>query len=225
MFLRMAWMICLKDVRMEFRGKEALNASLAFALVVLILFSFALDPTSEQVREITGGLLWILFAFSGVLLVNRSFLREQANDCLDILITSKVPASALLLGKTLANLVFIAVVEAVCLPVFSLLYNIDLFQLPLWLLGVCMLTTWAIAILGTVFAAMTVNLRLRELMLPVLVYPMIIPALAAAMALTNLIAIGKVPEGDDLIWIRLLVGFDIIFTTLALGLIDTILVD
>jgi len=223
--LRMSWMVFLKDVRMEFRGKEAINASLAFALVVLILFSFAFDPTSEQIREITGGLLWILFAFSGVLLVNRSFVREQSNDCLDILLVSKVPASALLLGKTLANLLFIALVQVVCLPVFSLLYNINLFQQPVWLMGICLLASWAIAILGTVFAAMTVNLRLRELMLPVIVYPMIIPALAAAMQLTNIIAVGKVPEGDDLIWVRLLVGFDVIFTTLSIGLIDTILVD
>jgi len=223
--LRMSWTIFLKDVRMEFRGKEALNASLAFALVVLILFSFAFDPTSEQIREITGGLLWILFAFSGVLLVNRSFVREQSNDCLDVLLVSKVSASSLLLGKTMANLVFILLVEAVCLPVFSVLYNISMFQLPLWLLGVCLLASWAIAILGTVFAAMTVNLRLRELMLPVMLYPMIIPALAAAMYLTNNIAAGKVPVGDDLIWVRLLVGFNVIFTTLSLGLIDTILVD
>jgi len=223
--LRMSWTIFLKDVRMEFRGKEALNASLAFALVVLILFSFAFDPTSEQIREITGGLLWILFAFSGVLLVNRSFVREQSNDCLDVLLVSKVPASSLLLGKTMANLVFILLVEAVCLPVFSVLYNISMFQLPLWLLGVCLLASWAIAILGTAFAAMTVNLRLRELMLPMMLYPMIIPALAAAMYLTNNIAAGKVPVGDDLIWVRLLVGFNVIFTTLSLGLIDTILVD
>lgn len=223
--LRLAWKVFLKDVRMEFRGKEALNAALAFALVVLILFSFAIDPTSEQIREITGGLLWILFAFSGVLLVNRSFVREQGNDCLDILLVNRVPASALLLGKTLANLIFILMIEAVCLPVFSVLYNINLFQLPLWLLGICLLASWAIAILGTVFAAMTVNLRLRELMLPVILYPMIIPALAAAMYLTNIVAVGKVPVGDDLIWIRLLVGFNVIFTTLAVGLIDTILVD
>ncbi|MBZ2185642.1 MAG: heme exporter protein CcmB [Bryobacter sp.] len=223
--LRQAWLVCVKDVRMEFRGKEALNAALAFALVVLILFSFAFDPTSEQIREITGGLLWILFAFSGVLLVNRSFAREQSNDCLDILIASRVPASALLLGKAMANLVFILTVEAVCLPVFSLLYNINLFLLPQWLLLVCLLTSWAISLLGTVFAAMTVNLRLRELMLPVIVYPMIIPALAGAMQLTNVVALGKPPEGDDLIWVRLLVGFDIIFTALALGLMDTILVD
>jgi heme exporter protein B len=223
--LRKAWLICLKDLRMELRGKESLNAALAFALVVLILFSFAIDPTSEQIREITGGLLWILFAFSGVLLVNRTFVREQGNECLNILIAARVPAASLLLGKALANFVFILLVEAVCLPVFSLLYNINLFLLPGWLAGVCLLASWSIALLGTVFAAMTVNLRLRELMLPVIVYPMIIPALAAAMQLTNLVAGGAPPAGDDLIWVRLLIGFNVIFTALALGLIDTILVD
>lgn len=223
--LRFAWLVFLKDVRMEFRGKEALNAAVAFALVVLVLFSFAFDPESEQIHEVTGGLLWILFAFSGVLLINRSFAREQSNDCMNVLLASRVPAAALLLGKAFANTIFILLVELVCLSVFSVFYNINLFALPGWLLLVCTLGTWAIAIIGTVFAAMTVNLRLRELMLPVIVYPMIIPALAAAIQLTNVIAGGKPPTGDDLLWVRVLTGFDIIFTTLALGLIDTVLVD
>jgi heme exporter protein B len=223
--LRQAWAIFAKDVRMEWRGKEALNAAIAFALVVLILFSFAIDPSSEQLEEIAGGLLWILFAFSGVLLLNRSFSREQANDTLEVLMSLRVKPSALLLGKALANLSFILLVEAICLPVFGILYNIDVTKQPLWLLLTVLLASWAIAVIGTVFAAMTVNLRLRELMLPVIVYPMIIPALAAAMRLTNLAIAGQAPVGDDMIWVRLLVGFDIIFTALALGLIDAVLVD
>lgn len=223
--LRSAWLVFLKDVRMEFRGKEALNAAVAFALVVLVLFSFAFDPSSEQLHEMTGGLLWILFAFSGVLLINRSFAREQSNDCMSILLAARVPAASLLLGKAFANTVFILLVELVCLPVFSVFYNINLFAQPGWILLVCFLGTWAIAIIGTVFAAMTVNLRLRELMLPVIVYPMIIPALAAAMQLTTVIASGKPPTGDDLLWLRVLIGFDVVFTTLALGLIDIVLVD
>jgi heme exporter protein B len=222
---RQAWAIFAKDLRMEFRGKEALNAAVAFALVVLILFSFAIDPTSEELKEMAGGLLWILFAFSGVLLLNRSFSREQANDALEVLLSLRVPPSALLLGKALANFVFILLVEAICLPVFGVLYNIDVFRSPVWLLGTALLASWAIAVIGTVFAAMTVNLRLRELMLPVIVYPMIIPALAAAIRLTNLALAGEAPAGDDLIWVRLLVGFDIIFTALALGLMDIVLVD
>jgi heme exporter protein B len=223
--LRQAWAVFQKDIRMEFRGKEALNAAVAFALVVLILFSFAIDPTSEELREMSGGLLWILFAFSGVLLLNRSFSREQANDTLDVLMSLRVRPSALLLGKAWANLIFILLVEAICLPVFGVLYNIDITGQPGWLLLTLLLATWAIAVVGTVFAAMTVNLRLRELMLPVIVYPMIIPALAGAIRLTNLALTGAPPAGDDWIWVRLLIGFDIIFTALALGLIDFILVD
>lgn len=223
--LRQAWAIFTKDVRMEWRGKEALNAAIAFALVVLILFSFAIDPTSEQLEEIAGGLLWILFAFSGVLLLNRSFSREQANDTLEVLMSLQVRPSSLLLGKALANLLFILLVEAICLPVFGILYNVDITKQPGWLLLTILLASWAVAVIGTVFAAMTVNLRLRELMLPVIVYPMIIPAVAAAMRLTNLAIAGQTPAGDDMIWVRLLVGFDIIFTALALGLIDTVLRD
>ncbi|WP_031499708.1 heme exporter protein CcmB [Bryobacter aggregatus] len=223
--LRHSWIIFTKDLRMEFRSKESLNAAVAFSLVVLVLFSFAFDPTSEQIHEISGGLLWILFAFAGVLLVNRSFAREQSNDCMNVLISSRVPASALLLGKSLANTLFILLVEAVCLPVFGIFYNINLFAQPFWMLLVCLLGTWAIAIIGTVFAAMTVSLRLRELMLPVMVYPMIIPALAAAMQLTTVLSTGKPLESDNMLWVRVLIGFDIIFTALALGLIDTVLVD
>jgi heme exporter protein B len=223
--MRAVWAVLSKDLRAEFRGKEALNAALAFALVVLILFSFVIDVSGDQAKELSGGLLWLLFAFSSVLLVNRSFVREQANDCLDILLASRMPPAALLIGKAIANLIFILLVEAVCLPVFTVFYNVDLFRFPLWLLGTCLLGSWAISVLGTVFAAMTVNLRLRELMMPVMIYPMIIPALAAAMRLTTLCATGVEPAGEELIWLRLLIGFDIIFTALAVALIDTVLVD
>lgn len=220
-----AWAVFLKDIRMEFRGKEALNAALAFALVLLILFSFVGDPASDEFKELSGGLLWILFAFSGVLLVNRGFAREQGNDCLEVLLASRVRPAALLVGKTLANALFLLLVEAICVPVFTVLYNIDLWKDPFWLIVVVLLATWSIAIIGTVFSAMTVNLRLRELMLPVIVYPMIIPALAAAMQLTTLLATGRSFGAEDWIWVKLLIGFDVIFTALSLGLIDTILVD
>jgi heme exporter protein B len=223
--LRQTWAIFAKDIRMEFRGKEALNAAIAFALVILILFSFVIDPTSEELKEFSGGLLWLLFAFSGVLLLNRSFSREQANDTLDVLLGLRVRPAALLLGKALANLVFILLVEVVCLPVFGVLYNIDVFRQPLWLAGTMLFASWAIAVTGTVFAAMTVNLRLRELMLPVIVYPMIVPALAAAIRLTTLALQDQVPSGGDLIWARLLLGYDIIFTALAAGLMDSVLLD
>lgn len=223
-FLSQVMVVAGKDLRSEIRTKESLNAAISFAIVILVLFSFAVDPTAEQIKEMSGGLLWIVFAFAGALILNRSFARELGNDCLDALICSPVPSAALFMGKAAANFVLLMVVEAVSLPIFGVLYNMQWLQQPLLLAGVCLLATWGVTIIGTVFSALTVNLRLRELMLPTLIYPMMIPALMAAMRLTTvLIADGAIPN-DDLIWLRLLIGFDIIFTTLAVMLIDTVLI-
>src|SRR6478672_11178503 len=112
-FARLVFVIMAKDLRAELRTKEAINASLAFALVILIMFSFAFDPTEETTREISGGLLWIVFAFAGALILNRSFAREIPNDCLDALIAAPLPAAALFLGKALANLILLMAVEMV----------------------------------------------------------------------------------------------------------------
>lgn len=222
-FLRQSLAVAAKDLRSELRSKEALNASLAFALVILLLFSFAFDPTAETTREISGGLLWLVFAFAGTLMLNRSFARELPNDCLDALVASPVPASALFLGKALANLVLLLAVELVSLPVFGVFYNVRWLPHLLPLLGVLVLATWGLAVIGTMFSALTVNLRLRELMLPVLVYPMIIPALMAAMQLTTVLLAGEPITGDNWLWVRLLVAFDLIFTALALALVETVL--
>src|SRR6185312_14654468 len=123
-FVRRVLVIMAKDLRAELRTKEAVNASLSFALVVLLLFSFAFDPSEETTREISGGLLWIVFAFAGTLLLNRSFARELSNDCLDALISAPIPASALLLGKALANFLLVLAVELIALPLFGVFYNI-----------------------------------------------------------------------------------------------------
>lgn len=223
-FLRQTWTVMAKDLRSELRTKEALNASLSFALVILLLFSFAFDPTSDLTREISGGLLWLVFAFAGALTLNRSFARELSNDCLDALIASPVPGAALFLGKALANYVLLMAIEIVCLPVFGVFYNVRWTQQPLWLAFVLLLASWGISVVGTLFSALTVNLRLRELMLPMLVYPMLIPCLMAAMQLTTPILAGEPVQGDLLAWVRLLIGFDIIFTALAVSLIDTVLI-
>jgi len=223
-FLRQSWTVAAKDLKAEFRTKEAVNASLSFALVILLLFSFAFDPTAEQTREISGGLLWIVFVFAGALILNRSFARELANDCLDALISSPLPGAALFLGKCVANLVLLTAVELVCLPVFGVFYNVR-WTRQFWpLMLVIVLGTWGITVVGTVFSALTVNLRLRELMLPTLVYPVLIPALMAAIQLTTPLIAGQPLTGDLYNWLKLLIGFDVIFTALALGLIDTVLV-
>jgi heme exporter protein B len=224
LFLRQTLTVAAKDLRSELRTKEALNASLSFALVILLLFSFAFDPTADTTREISGGLLWLVFAFAGALILNRSFARELENDCLDALIASPVPAPALFLGKALANYVLLLGIEAACLPVFGVFYNVRVMDQPAWLALVLALASWGVAVVGTVFSALTVNLRLRELMLPMLVYPMLIPCLMAAMQLTTPLLAGQPVQGDMLAWLRMLIGFDIIFTALALVLIDTVLI-
>src|ERR1041385_1324629 len=118
--VRQTLTIAAKDLRAEFRTKEAVNASLAFALVILLMFSFAFDPEADTTREMAGGLLWIVFAFAGALILNRSFAREIPNDCLDALISAPVSGATLLLGKMLANYVLVLAVELISLPVFAI---------------------------------------------------------------------------------------------------------
>ena len=224
LFFRQTLTIAAKDLRSELRTKEALNASLSFALVILLLFSFAFDPTADTTREISGGLLWLVFAFAGALILNRSFARELENDCLDALIASPVPGPALFLGKSIANYALLLGIEVVCLPIFGVFYNVRwTLQLPSLAL-VLLLASWGVSVVGTVFSALTVNMRLRELMLPMLVYPMLIPCLMAAMQLTTPLLAGEPIQGDLLAWLRMLIGFDLIFTALAVTLIDTVLI-
>jgi heme exporter protein B len=222
--VRQALTIAGKDLRAEMRTKEAINASLSFALVILLMFSFAFDPLAEATREFSGGLLWIAFAFAGALILNRSFARELTNDCLDALVASPISGAALFLGKCLANLLLLLAVELICLPVFGIFYNVAWLAQIASLFLVLVLATWSMVVVGTMFSAMTVNLRLRELMLPMLVYPVMIPCLIAATQLTTSILTGAGLQGDTLVWLRLLAGFDIIFTILAIALVETVLV-
>lgn len=222
--VRQVLTIALKDLRAEFRTKEALNASVSFSLVILLLFSFAFDPSAEQIQDISGGLLWIVFTFAGALILNRSFARELTNDCLDALIASPVSGSALFTGKAIANFVLLLSVECLCLPVFGIFYNVHWAGRFLQLAVVIMLGTWGLTVIGTMFSALTVNLRLRELMLPTLVYPMMIPALMASIQLTTQLIAGQSWGGENLIWMKVLVAFDVIFTLLAVSFVDTVLV-
>lgn len=221
-FLRRTLAIAAKDLRSEIRSKEAVNASISFALVILLLFSFAFDLEPQQMREIAGGLLWLIFAFAGALILNRSFARELVNDCLDALLSSPVSGAELFFGKCLANYVLIVIVECVSLPVFAIFYDVRLPHLGM-LFVVMLLGSWGITVIGTMFSAMTVNLRLRELMLPTLVYPMLVPALIGAIQLSRvLITNGSLAE--NFIWFRILVAFNVIFTVLGLALVEIVLV-
>lgn len=223
LFVRQCLTIAAKDLRAEWRTKEALNASIAFSTVILVLFSFALDPNPEMMQEFSGGLLWLVFLFAGALVLNRSFAREMQNDCLDALLASPVAPSGLFLGKTLANYALLLILEFVCLMEFGILFNVRWLGNFGPLALVMALGTWALTVVGTMFSALTVNLRLREVMLPVLVYPMMVPPMMAAMILTTDLLAGN-PLAGNMMWVRVLVGFDVIFTLLGIALIDTVLV-
>lgn len=222
--LASAFSIAWKDLQTELRTKEALNAAVSFSLVVLVLFSFAFDLGSEELHSIAGGLLWLVYLFAGALIVNRSFARELPNDCLDVLIASPVPGWSIFLGKAIAGFVLMMIVEMISLPVFGIFYNVR-WSGQFWaILLVVAMATWGISIVGSAFSAVTVNVRLRELMLPVVLYPILIPLLTGAMELTNALLNGDSIFGDNNAWLRLLIVFDLIYTSLAIFLIEFILV-
>lgn len=217
--LAAALAIAQKDLRTEWRTRESLNASLSFALVILVLFSFAFDLDREERLAISGGLLWLAYAFAGALIVNRSFARELPNDCLEVLISS-VPGWSIFLGKSIACFVLLLIVELVSLPIFGLFYNIHWVGTLLPQLLITALATWGISVVGVALSAVTVNVRLRELMLPVLLYPLMIPLLIGAMEMTSGLLNGNAILSD----MRLLIVYDVMFTAIALYLIEFILV-
>jgi heme exporter protein B len=216
--------IASKDLRTELRTKESLNSAASFALVILVLFSFAFDLGRDEFLAISGGLLWLVYAFAGALIVNRSFARELPNDCLDILIASPAPGWAIFLGKAFASFLLLMIVELISLPVFGVFYNVPWVDSFFPLLLIMVLATWGITIAGSAFSAVTVNVRLRELMLPVLLYPLLIPLLTAAMEMTTALMNGESLGGSNSGGLRILTAFDAIFTALAVYLIEYILV-
>jgi heme exporter protein B len=189
---------------------------------VLLMFSFAFEE--ETTADLSGGLLWLVFAFTGALILNRSFARELQNDCLDALIAAPIPTSALFLGKALANLALLIAVESVSFVVFGIFYNVAWTRQLAPLVLVVALGTWGFTVIGTMFSALTVNIRLREVMLPMLVYPVIMPCLLAAMELTTHLIGGQPLDAEHMVWMRILISFDIVTTTLALALVETVLV-
>jgi heme exporter protein B len=219
-----ALLIARKDLAVELRTKESINAAGAFAIVILLLFSFAFDPDSEQIKEIGGGLLWLVFAFAGALVFNRSFARELPNDCLDTLLASPLSPASLLVGKALATFVMLIAMEIVSVLVFGIFFNVNWTRHIGELSLVFALGTWGISMLGAVFGALTVNLRLRELMLPIIIYPLLIPLLIAAIELTKLLLSNQPASPSDFLWAKILIVFDVVFTALAVMLAETVLV-
>ncbi len=222
-FLADAWTVAAKDLRCELRDKQVLNGAISFALVVLLMFSFTFDPnTNVGIRSLSGGLLWVVYLFAGVLVLNRSFARETANDCLAALVAAPLSGDSLFLGKTVSSCLLILAVELISLPVFGIFFDVNWVPKAGQLLPILVLGSWSFAAVGTTFGAVTANNHMRELMLPLLVFPFCLPALVACMSVTwGIFDPSAVTEIGP--WVRLLIGFDVIYTLLGVLVMDSLL--
>ncbi len=210
----------VKDLRLEWRSKDAINSMLFFALLVVVIFSFSFDPTAEESRRIAGGLVWVAFLFAAVVALNQTWARELRNQVLDAYRVSPAPANSLFLAKALGNFIFVAVLECLMTPLFIIFYNLRAIGPAYQLLIVAVLGTWALVVNGTFFAAMSLRTRSREIMLPLLLFPISIPALLAMVEATRSILTG---EFSAKFWIVLLVAYDVVFTMASLFLFELVL--
>jgi heme exporter protein B len=209
--LQAAAVVLAKELRAEWRSRELLNTTFIFSLMVVVIFSFSFDFTSAESRRFGPGLLWIAILFGGSLMLHPSFGREHANDTLDALRMAPVEPFAILFGKTLANLVFLFLVEIILLPVFTVLYNVSLLPVLGRLIFVLVFGTLGLVVTGTVFSAVAAQARMRELLLPLLLFPILTPVLIACVECT----VGLLGDPPELprSWAEILVIFDIVFLT------------
>jgi len=218
-FLRAMGAVVWKDLSAELRSRELLSAMLIFALLVILIFNFALDldPATRRQSTITSGVLWVIFVFAGTLGLNRSMAIEKDRGCLDGLLLAPVDRSAIYFGKALGNLVFMLMVELIVLPIYSLLYNVNLFNPGLLL--VILLGSIGYVAVGTLLAAMAVQARTRDILLPILLFPVVLPVILAAVKASTGFLDGSEME---LIrpWLNLLLVYDIIFSAVAFMVFD-----
>jgi len=210
----------MKDLRLEWRSKDAINSMVFFALLVVVVFSFSFDPTGDDARRIAAGLIWVSFLFAAVVALNQTWSREIRNQVLDAYRVSTAPANDLFLAKAFGNFLFVSVLEVVMTPLFVVFYNLRVLG-PVYLLPViAVLGTWALVVNGTFFAAISLRTRSREVMLPLILFPISIPALLGMVEATKIVMTG---ESSVKFWIVLLAVYDLVFTTACLALFETVL--
>ena len=221
-YARRTWIVLWKDLLVERRSKESLNALLFFALLLLFLFQFALGPDQDRLHAALPGLIWLGFVLAGLLGLGRSFVAERDNDCWDGLRLTPGDKSAIYLGKLAANLMVMGAVEVVILALFGLFYNVNLVSVLGPLAVVLALGTLGLATVGTLFAALTAGVRARELLFPVLLLPVQVPVLLATVSATQIVLAGQ-PLGDAGAWLRLLAGADLVYLVIGLLTFEFIL--
>jgi len=208
--LRDAWLIARKDLAIEFRTRSAFLSAVVFALLGIVIFYFAWDATAVAAIDLAPGVLWVIFTFSGLLGLHRSFGVEQPDRGIDGLLASPVARESIFLGKAMANLCFVVAVQVIAIPSVALFYNLPLTGIAVSLAGVTLLAAIGLVAVGTLFSAMAVNTRLAELLLPMLALPFFVPIVIPAAQATARLLSGR-PVGDVVAWLKLLVAFDLVF--------------
>ena len=220
--LRVIWTIFAKDLRLEWRHRETLSSMCVFGILVVFLFNFAFEPAREETLRLLPGLLWIAFAFAGILGFNRSFAAERENACLEGMTLAPVDPGAIYLGKMLANLLFLCIAEAVVVFAAALWYNFSFLPSLKWFALITFLCTVGYAAVGTVFGAVAANTRMREVMLPVLQFPVAVPVFIAGVEASTGALKGDAP-GEYASWIKLAAGFCVVFLVLSYLLFEYVL--
>jgi heme exporter protein B len=209
--LAAALLIARKDLAIEFRTRTAFFSAVVFALLAIVIFYFAWDPTAVAAVDLAPGVLWVIFTFSGLLGLHRSFGVEVADRAIDGLLGAPIAREAIYLGKALANLVFVAAVQVIAIPAIVLFYNMPLGgRAALAVAAIALLAAVGLTAVGTLFSAMAVNTRLAELLLPMLSLPFFVPIIMPAAQATARLLSGR-PVGEAASWLKILIAFDLVF--------------
>jgi len=209
-YARRAFMVVWKDILAERRSKESLNALVFFSLLLLFVFQFALGPERARIEAALPGLLWLGFILSGLLAFGRTFLIERENDCWEGLVLTPGDKSAIYLGKLAANVLVIIVVEVVLVALFAVFFAIDFTPFLPGLAAVLALGTLGLASVGTLFGAVTAQMRARELLFPVLLLPAVVPVLLSGVSATQIVLAGE-PLAEAAAWLKLLAAADLVY--------------
>ncbi len=216
-FLRAMLAVVWKDFAAEMRSRELISAMLVFALLVIMIFNFALELDAKTRANVTSGVLWVTFAFAGTLGLNRSMAMEKDRGCLDGLLLAPVDRSAIYFGKMFGNLFFMLIVEAIVLPVYSVLYNTNL--LDPGLLFVIILGSIGYVSVGTLLSSMAVQTRTRDVLLPILLFPVVLPLFIAAVKASSGF-LQQIEMSEIWPWLNLMIAYDVIFIAIAFMVFD-----
>ncbi|MFC2014767.1 heme exporter protein CcmB [Chloroflexota bacterium] len=211
-FWRKVAAVTWKDTLAEMRTKEIISAVLAFTLLVIVIFNFAFGTSQEVVKLVASGMLWVTFAFAGVLSLNRAFIMEKEEGCLEGLMVAPISREAIYVGKMLGSLLFMLIIEAIALPVFAFFFNLNVFSFQLVVTTI--LTTIGFVGVGTLFSALAVNTKAREIVLPILFLPVVVPIIISAVQASSLALAGESWSGIAS-WLQIIVAFDVIFLVVS----------